>query len=78
MKVLVDGNPVEGERVAFEPVEEPWTKCELPDGTMIRLKLVVADVVRLRDKLPSGEPHYIIKSSNVLVVDEPETRGEVH
>ena len=78
MKILVDGKPVEGERVAFEPVEEPWTKCKLPDGTIIRLKLVVADVVRLRESEPSGEPQYIVKSSNILAVDEPETRGEVH
>ncbi len=78
MKVLVDGKPLEGDRVAFEPVEEPWTKCRLPDGTIIRLKLVVADVVRLREDQPSGEPHYIVKSSNILAIDEPDTRDGVH
>lgn len=78
MKVLMDGKPVDGERVAFEPVEEPWTKCKLPDGTIIRLKLVVTDVIRLHENQPSGEPHYIVKSSNVLAVEEPETHSEVH
>ena len=78
MKVLLDGKPAEGRRVDFKPVEEPWTKYKLPDGTIIRLKLVVTEVVRLREDLPDGEPHYVVKSSNILAVDTPDTPGEVH
>ena len=78
MKITVGGNQVEGRRVAFEAVEEPWTKCKLPDGTIIRLKLVVADIVRVDEDLPGGEPHYVVKSSNILAVDEPDSSEEVH
>ena len=77
MAVKVDGKEVNGSRVSFEPLEEPWTKCRLPDGTVIRLKLVVADIIRL-DKNDKGESHYLVKSSNIMAVEEPEVAGEVH
>ena len=78
MKIILDGKPVDGERVSFDPVDEPWTKCRLPDGTLVRLKLVVADIIRLHKKQPTGEPHYIVKSSNIMAVDEPDASGEIH
>lgn len=78
MKVLFGGKHVEGDRVPFVPVEEPWTKHKLSDGTIIRMKLVVSDVIRLHANHPSGEPHYVVKSSNILAVDTPENLGEVH
>ena len=78
MKVQVDGKRVEGERMAFELLDEPWTKCKLPDGTILRLKLIVSDVFRLPGQQPGAEPVYLVKSSNVLAVDAPDTTGEVH
>ncbi len=78
MKVKVGGRQVEGRRVQFEAVEEPWTKCKLSDGTIIRLKLVVADIVRLPEDLPGEEPRYVVKSSNIVAVDEPDASEEVH
>ena len=78
MKVLFQGKHVEGDRVSFVPVEEPWTKHKLSDGTIIRMKLVVSDVIRLHANQPGEEPHYIVKSSNILAIDPPENLGEVH
>ena len=77
MAVKVDGKEVNGSRVPFDPLEEPWTKCRLPDGTVVRLKLVVADIIRL-DKNAQGETHYLVKSSNIMAIEEPEAAGEVH
>lgn len=76
--ILVDGKPVEGDRVPFTPIEEPWTKHKLQDGTIVRMKLVVADVVRLTTKDDDGNPHYIVKSSNILAVDSPGAPSGVH
>ncbi len=78
MKVFVGNKSVEADRVAFEPVEQPWTTCKLSDGTIIKLRLVVVDVVRLREVNPNGEPRYMVKSSNIVATEVPETRGEVH
>ena len=77
MKVNFEGRQEEGERVSFEPLEEPWTKYRLADGTVIRMRLVAADVVRLNRKAPTGEPVYVVKSSNILAVEEPDTDQNV-
>lgn len=69
---------VEGKRVGFEPLEEPWARYKLQDGTMIRLKLVVSDVLRTNQTDATGAPVYAVKSSNVLAVDPPEESSEVH
>ena len=78
MKVMVDGQPADGERVNFTPVDEPWTKHRLADGTVIRMKLVVADIVRVPTDKPHGETRYVVKSSNILTVDTPDSPTEVH
>ncbi len=69
MKVEYEGRHEEGHRIPFEPVDEPWTKCRLPDGTIIRMKLVVADVIRLQREDSLGEPVYVIESSNVVAIE---------
>lgn len=78
MKVKVGGLQVEGQRVSFKALEEPWTRCQLPDGTILRLKLVVTDIVRVHGDLPSGEPHYVVKSGNIVAVEEPDFPEEAH
>ena len=79
MKITVDGQLVDGERVDFTPINEPWTKHQLADGTVIRIKLVVADIVKVpTNNKPNSEPRYVVKSSNMLSVDAPESQTEVH
>lgn len=79
MKIqLATGETVEGERLPFESVKEPWTECRLEDGTIIKLKLVVSDVMRLDQDNVGGEPQYVVKSSNVMSVETPEDPDEAH
>ena len=78
MKVTVSGQEVRGERVPYEIIQEPWTKYRLPDGSIVRLRLIVTEVVRLDQDLPSGEPHYVVKSGNIMAVDLPDTSNEIH
>ena len=78
-KIVLDGGmKVEGERVDFEPLQEPWAKYQLPDGTTIRLKIVVSDIIRSSQKNAAGEPIFVVKSSNVLAVDLADTPEEIH
>ena len=77
MKVTVDGKPMEGERIDFTPVDEPWSRYRLNDGTVVRLKLVVADIVRLPGSSPE-DPQLLVRSSNVMAVESPSTPEDVH
>lgn len=66
-------------RVDFKPIAEPWCEFECADGTRLRVKLVVTEVLKIDGaQTPEGDPVYAILSSNVLqanVPDELKLRG---
>lgn len=64
----------EGEEVDFENEKEEWNVYKLADGTTLKIKLVLVNVVRSRDKYDSlGNPIYGITSQNIIkVLDVPE------
>ena len=61
-----------GEEIEFETEREGWNTYILHDGTRMKLKAVVSNIVRLDAYKPDGEPIYIINSSNVAAADVPE------
>ena len=45
----------------------------MDDGSIIKIKLVATEVVRLDDKFDqAGNPIYLVQSTNVMAVDAPE------
>lgn len=73
VKVTFEGEAHEGTRVELREATEPWTRVELGDGSSIRIKHVVVDVVRVRDRYDSdGAPVYVVKSTNILTVECPD------
>lgn len=74
MKVrLPDGRVVEGQEVNFETLKEGWNEYKLEDGTILKVKLVLAGVVRVEEYDPmTGSPHYFIKSTNVISTIVPD------
>ena len=57
----------EGEEVDFENEKESWNVYKLADGTTLKIKLVLVNVVRSRDKYdPLGNPIYGITSQNIV------------
>jgi hypothetical protein len=52
---------------------EHWNEYLLGDGSVIRMKTVVTEVLRLDGKFdPEGNPIYILKSANVVHVSPSE------
>ena len=74
VKVPVGPNQVaDGLRVDFKPTAEPWCEFECEDGTRLRVKLVVSEVIRLDEvRSPLGEPTYLIRSQNVVQAAIPD------
>jgi len=64
----------EGEEVDFENEEEHWNVYKLSDGTTLKVKLVLVNVVRSQDQYdPLGNPIYGITSQNIIkVLNVPE------
>jgi hypothetical protein len=72
MKVGVPGgHTVEGFEVQIAKASEPWTELHLSDGTLIRVKTIVASIVRIDGQFDNdGNPVYVIKSTPAISLIE--------
>jgi hypothetical protein len=67
------GREVEGLEVRFRSNHEEWNDYTLEDGSSIRMKAVVSEIVRLDGEYDAeGNPIYLVKSTNVLVIKAPD------
>jgi hypothetical protein len=70
---LPDGSEVEADVIGFRTNAEHFNEYLLDDGTVIRMKPVVTEVIRIEGQYdPLGNPAYVIQSTNVTAVDAPE------
>lgn len=58
-------------RVKFETVKEEWSEYTLENGTILKVKPIVVDVIKTNKKDPYGFPVYIIKTTTVTAVYSP-------
>ena len=68
------GRQVDAVPVKFKSIREEWNEYDLDDGSRIRMKTIVSDVVRIPDEYDAeNNPIYVIKSTNMVVVSSPDT-----
>jgi len=72
VRLKVGNDTVEGTLVDFETLREEYNSYKLVDGSIIRMKTVVTNIIRTEEFAPTGEPIYVVNSQNVLVVDVPD------
>lgn len=72
-KVKWQGQDVDGIETRFKSVREDWNEYDLEDGSTVRMKAVVSEVLRLEGQYDSdNNPVYLVKSANMLVVKAPD------
>ncbi len=70
---LPDGTFVEGTIMPFQAGGEHWNEYLVEDGSVLRVKLVATEVVRVDDYYDEeGNPIYVLNSTNVLTVSAPD------
>ena len=70
---LPDGREIEATPLAYRPSGEHWNEYLVDDGTVVRLKLVVTEVLRLEGEYDQmGNPAYLVQSTNVVNIQSPE------
>jgi len=53
--------------VPFEPMNENWNELNLNDGTTLKVKTTVIEVLRVEGEFnQQGDPIYLINSTNLL------------
>ncbi len=57
-------------KVKIDESTERWTDISLEDGSSLRLKTIITNVMRLEDEFDAdGSPVYLVRSTNILTVD---------
>jgi hypothetical protein len=72
VELKIGDKTVAGTLVDFETLREEYNSYKLSDGSTIRMKTVVTNIIRTEELTPSGEPIYIVNSQNVVVADVPD------
>ena len=63
---------VPAEQLEFEGEKEPWSVYKLEDGTVVKLKTILAGVSRLVDRYkPDGEPIYVLSVGGMPIIEVP-------
>ncbi len=68
-----DGSDQIATEIGFRVAGEHWNEYLADDGSVLRLKPVVTQVLRLKDRHDAnGDPMYILHSTNVVTVSAPD------
>lgn len=72
--IKYNDHDVKGTEVRFDTVREEWNVYELKDGSTLKVKVVVAGVMRINGEYTrEGDPEYQVKNTvMIVVVDAPE------
>lgn len=71
------GKPIKGEDLDYEILEEGWSRYNLEDGTVLKVRIAAAKIVRgLNDDgstlmTPDGEPYYNIRFQVISAAEVP-------
>jgi hypothetical protein len=70
---LPDGSEAEATVMTFQTHGEHWNEYLVDDGSLLRLKPVVTEILRVEGQYdPAGNPAYVVQSTNVVAVDAPD------
>jgi hypothetical protein len=80
-KVNYNGKQCEGIEIPIKTSGEFWNEYMLEDGTVLRVKVIMTDVVKVDNEYDAeGTPVYVMKTTMISSVSVPEhlRRKESH
>lgn len=76
-KVQLGAETVDGVDLDFRTLHEEWNEYETEDGSQIRVKLVVTEIIRTDQyDLQTDQPVYVVRSGNIVVTKAPDELKE--
>jgi hypothetical protein len=68
-KVDLNGQEASALEMPFQTGAEYWNEYVLHDGSVLRLKSVVTEILKIEDKFDAeGNPVYMLKSTNIVSI----------
>lgn len=73
VKIAHKGKEKDGIDLDFKTLKEEWNEYDLEDGSRIRLKSVISNIVKVPNEFDEeGNPVYVVRSTNILAVSSPD------
>jgi len=73
-RINFNGQTVEVTPLTFRAAGENWNEYLVDDGTVVKVKLVVTEILRVDGQYDlDRNPLYVVRSSNVIVSSSPES-----
>lgn len=77
IKIHIGAEAVDGIDLDFRTLREEWNEYETEDGSRIRVKLVVSEIIRTDQyDTQTDQPVYIVRSGNIVVTKAPDELKE--
>lgn len=77
-QIPTPNGPLDVTEMPFQTGGEHWNEYLLSDGSVLRLKAVVTEILRVDGKKDAeGNPVYIVKSANVVAVSASDRAKKV-
>ncbi len=70
--VEFQGKQVKARSIDFESKGENWNQYTLEDGTVLKMKVVLLDVMRLDTYNDAGDPVYQFSAQQITAVQAPD------
>lgn len=71
--IVFEGREEAAEEISFEAQKEGWAEYALEDGSIIKMKNLVARVFRLVNRTkPDGSPFYVLEGMAAVTVINPD------
>jgi hypothetical protein len=68
-KITFNGKETDALEMPFTTGAEFWNEYVLHDGSVLRLKSVVTEILKLEDQFDAeGNPVYLLKSTNIVSI----------
>lgn len=72
-KINFQGRELDAVDVDFQIRKEDWNEYQAMDGSIIKMKLVVSGILRVQGEYDAeGNPVYVVRSQNLMVVKAPD------
>ena len=75
-KIPYQNRVIQGVSMEFDAERENWNEYRLEDGSLVRVRTVVSDIVKTDEPTETGEPLIIVRSTTLIAYSEPEEEVE--
>ena len=69
IEIEFGGRKIKGVAKEFEAEKEAWNVYRLDDGSVVKIRILVQDIVLTKEKNPDGSPLIVVRQGIIITYD---------